>query len=53
MKENPDRKQQQQQQQQQKTRSLTESCKTLLMQLENIQFRIFFRMYYNYSILFH
>ena len=37
----------------QQTRSLTESCKMLLMQLENIQFRMFFRMFYNYLILFH
>ena len=35
------------------TTRLTESCKKLLMQLENIQFRMFFRMYYNYLILFH
>ena len=34
-------------------RSLTESCKKILMQLENIKFWMFFRMYYNYLILFH
>ena len=35
------------------TRSLTESYKKLLVQLENIQFRMFFQMYYNDLILFH
>ena len=35
------------------TTRLTESCKKLLMQLENIQFQTFFQMYYNYLILFH
>ena len=34
-------------------RSLTESCKKFLMQLENIKLWMFFRMYYNYLLLFH